>query len=163
MPIDDDENDLNFDDLSNEEREEIEKYLNDKKNRVGNHPLMKQAEEIIEMVNVLLETSSDETFAELYGSTLRESAWMLRVKLGSALDSDSYLLCMQNAALIREHGQYLRLANHSLKLSNGFDEKHIQMFRQEMEKFRSLFRDWIKEVHEMEKDVDDEWGLFVQG
>jgi hypothetical protein len=162
MPIDDDDNDFNFDDLSDEEKEEIEKHLSDKTNRVRSHPLMKQAEEIVGMIDVLLETCSDETFADLYGSTLRESAWMLRIKLNSALDSDSYLLCMQNAALIREHAQYLRLANHSLKLSKGFDEQHILLFRQEMEKFRALFRDWIKEVHEMERDVDDEWGLFIK-
>ncbi|MCD6067102.1 MAG: hypothetical protein K0S33_1928 [Bacteroidetes bacterium] len=160
MPFNDD--DFDFDDLSDEEKEEFEKERKEKKNRTKNHPLMIQAKEIVEMVNVLLETCNDETFAEVYGGTLRESTMMIRVKLTSALDSDSYLLCMQNAALIREHAQYLRLSNHSLKMSKGFDEQHVNMFRQEMEKFRMLFRDWIKEVRNMEEDYEDEWGLFVK-
>jgi len=38
-------------------------------------------------------------------------------KLSSALASNNYLLCMQNAALIRYHGEYLRLSNHMLEAS----------------------------------------------
>jgi hypothetical protein len=98
--------------------------------------------------------------SDQYGSTLRESAMIIVAKLNSALLSDNYLLCIQNAALIRDHGEYLRLSNHMLDSSGAFDEKYVTMFRQEMETFRLLFKEWTETIHKMENDLEDEWGLF---
>lgn len=157
-----DDNINNFDDdFSDEFSEEDEKHFRERKENVKNHPLMLQAKELNELISALLDTCDDSSFSELYGSTLRESAIMIMVKLRSSLDSESRLLCLQNAAIIREHGQYLRLANHTLGMSEGFDKKYVTMFREEVEKFRMLFVEWINKVHHMEKDVKDEWGLFL--
>jgi hypothetical protein len=148
--------------LSPEEREELENEMREERKRLAKHPLLKQAKEILSMVDVLLDTCSDELIADQYGASLRESAMIVVVKLSSALNSDNYLLCMQNASLIREHGEYLRLSNHMLNSSGAFDKKYVSMFREEMESFRLLFREWTKEIHKLESDVDDEWGLFLK-
>lgn len=153
-----DEDDFEF---SQEENEELENEMRKEKEKLRKHPLLKQAKEILSIVDALLDTCNDELIAEQYGGTLRESAMIVVVKLSSGLASDNYLLCMQNAALIREHGEYLRLSNHMLRSSDAFDEKYITMFRQEMENFRLLFKEWAKEIRKMENDFEDEWGLFI--
>lgn len=151
----DDDDDFDFGD----EDENAEDWQ-EKKRQVNNHPLMLQAKEILQIVDALIDTCTDAEAADMYGGTLRESAMIVMAKLSSALAIDNYLLCMQNAAIIREHAQYLRLSNHILNMSEGFDERHVEMFRQEMETFRELFNVWAKEIHKMERDVEDEWGLF---
>lgn len=154
-----DEDDFN---LSEEDNEDLENEMRKEREKLRKHPLLKQAKEILNIVDALLDTCNDEMMSKHYGSTLRESSMIVVAKLSSALASDNYLLCMQNASLVREHGEYLRLSNHMLKSSGSFDEKYVSMFRQEMEKFRLLFIEWAKEIHKMENDYEDEWGLFVK-
>ena len=156
-----DDDDFDFGELSDEEREEIEREMKAEDARVNKHPLMLQAQEILNIVDYLLDSTDSETIA-MYGGTLRESTMMLVVKLSSALRSDSYVICMQSAAIIRDHAEYLRLSNHMLIDSEAFDEKYITMFREEMEKFRELFKIWAKEIRDKENDFEDEWGLFLK-
>ena len=103
------------------------------------------------------------TKTKQFGSSLIESAYIINAKLAGALGSDSYIVCMQSAALIRSNAEYLRLSNHSLNEMTNIEKKYISVFRVEMEKFRELFILWAKEVKAMkEKDEfsEDEWGLF---
>jgi hypothetical protein len=158
-PFDDD--DFDFGELSDEEREEVEREMKEEDARVNKHPLMLQAQEILQIVDALL-SSTDSEAIEMYGGTLRESTMMLVVKLSSALRADSYVICMQSAAIIRDHAEYLRLSNHMLTDSEAFDEKYITMFREEMERFRELFKIWAKEIRDKENDFEDEWGLFLK-
>jgi hypothetical protein len=159
VPFDDD--DFDFGELSDEEREEIERERKEQDERVNKHPLILQAQEILQIVDALLSSTDSETI-EMYGGTLRESTRMLVVKLSSALRADSYVICMQSAAIIRDHAEYLRLSNHMLADSEAFDEKYITMFREEMEKFRELFKTWAIEIRDKENDFEDEWGLFLK-
>jgi hypothetical protein len=152
-----DDEDFEF---SEEENAEFEREQTEERAKLKKHPLLKQAKEINTIVDALLTTCNDPQ-EELYGNTLRESAMIIVAKLSSGLRSNNYLLCMQNAAIIREHGEYLRLSNHLLNHSGAFDEKYVTMFREEMENFRLLFMEWAKEIRKMENDVQDEWGLFL--
>ena len=147
--------------FSAEENEEFENEQRKKREELKKHPLLKQAKEIVSIVDALLSSCSEEEEVDFYGNTLRESAMIIVAKLTSGLQSDNYLLCMQNAAIIREHGEYLRLSNHMLNHSGTFDEKYVNMFRQEMENFRLLFKEWAVEIRKMENDFEDEWGLFL--
>lgn len=146
-------------DFSEEEKEELGKEMRKENEKLQKHPLLKQAKEVLAIVDALLDSCSNET-REVYGSTLRESAMIIVAKLHSGLASDNYVLCMQKAAIIRKHGEYLRLSNHMLSSSGALEEKYVAMFRQEMENFRLLFKDWAREIHQMEDDSEDEWGLF---
>jgi len=156
-----DDDDFDFGELSDEEREEIEREMKAEDARVNKHPLMLQAQEILNIVDYLLDSTDSETI-DMYGGTLRESTMMLVVKLSSALRSDSYVICMQSASIIRDHAEYLRLSNHMLTDSEAFDEKYITMFREEMERFRELFKIWAKEIRDKENNFEDEWGLFLK-
>jgi hypothetical protein len=58
----------------------------------------------------------------------------------------------------------LLTSNHLLKEIDNADANYIKVFRREMEEFRTLFNDWTKEIHQMEREeYEDEWGLFLRG
>ena len=87
---------------------------------------------------------------------------IILAKLASGLGSDDYVLSMQKASIIRDHAEYLRLSNHMLNSLGVFDKAYVKAFREEMERFRELFREWAQEIREQENDFNDEWGLFVK-
>src|SRR5436309_78120 len=94
--------DFDYDDLSDEEKAELEREMKEKDRKRRNHPLFRKAEEIFKVVNALVETL-DGMGKDMYASTLMESAMMLAPKLAGAMGSDSWLICMQNGAIIRYH------------------------------------------------------------
>lgn len=152
-----DDEDLGFD---AEDNEELQNEQRRKEEFARQHPLLKQSKEILSIVSTLLDTCSDERVTAHHGAGLRESAMVVMVKLSSAIQSEDYLISMQNAAIIRDHAEYLRLSNHLLSSSGAFDETYVAMFRREMEQFRLLFREWAQTISKMERDGEDEWGLF---
>lgn len=98
----------------------------------------------------------------IFTSSLTGAMMVLTAKLYAALHSDSYLVCMQNAAIIRSEAEYLRLSSHMLNSSNDYDRAYVAVFREDMEKFRALFAEWTKKIHSMDKDdIEDDWGLLL--
>lgn len=162
----DDEDDLDFDfnqEFSDEENTEFEKQQKEEEHRLNTHPLFLQANEVLHIVDVMLDTSQDEEIKKSFTETLRDSAIIILAKLSSGLTSKSYVQCMQKASIIRDHADYMLLSNHMLSHLKAFDPKYIKMFREEMEKFRELFKLWAAEIHKMEPDYEDEdWGLFIK-
>ena len=159
MTWDDDDFDFN-EELSPEEREELDREMREEEERRRNHPLTKQAREIFNIVNAIVE-SLPEDEREMNGSLLLESAMVIDAKLAGALCSGSWMICMQNAAIIRSHAEYLRLSNHSLRALSSAENDYIDLLRREMEIFRALFREWVKEFAQLDDDEpEDEWGLF---
>jgi hypothetical protein len=128
-----------------------------------NHPLTRQAEEIYQVVSALLDRAPDEEDLSIYAEPMRDSAMIIPVKIAGAMGSGSWLLSMQNAAIIRSHAEYLLTATSGLKYEAKIDQQYVKMLREEMIHFRELFVEWIKELHEMEdEDFTDEWGLFLR-
>jgi hypothetical protein len=162
----DDEDDLDFDfnaEFSDEENAEFEKEQKEEAHRLKTHPLFVQAKEVLHIVDVLLDTCQDEMVKKSFTETLGESATIILAKLSSGLTSKSYVQCMQKASIIRDHAEYMRLSNHMLSHLKAIDPKYIKLFREEMEKFRELFKLWASEIHKMEPDYEDEdWGLFIK-
>lgn len=151
------EDDFDFNDLPDDD--EFRKQHEEEERKLKAHPLYVQAKEIMIIVDVLLDANDLDDYTRDFGATLRDSAMIINAKLSSGLRSESYVLCMQNAAIIRDHAEYLRLSNHTLNSTEGFDPAYVKLFRQEMEKFKTLFIIWANEIHHMIPD-DDEWGLF---
>lgn len=159
---DDDNNDFDFGDLSPEEEREIEREMREREKKLKNHPLNKKAHEILSIVYTLVETMPDED-KERMGSILMESAMMIPAKIAGAIGSDSWLICMQNASIIRYHASQLLIQNHSLREFTKTDPDYIKLLRREMEEFQKLFREWAAGFDLMEReDYEDEWGLFIR-
>lgn len=154
MPFNDnDSNEFDEDDLANNEA---------RKNKAKNHPLTLHLGELTDTLYVLLKyPKTEDDLIKSHIDIITESFNLIRAKLYSALRSDSYLVCMQNASMIRYHADYLFLASHTLNSLACFDEGHVSVFRDEMEEFQQLFKEWASEIKEMDKeDFEDEWGLF---
>ncbi|OFY86899.1 MAG: hypothetical protein A3F72_00640 [Bacteroidetes bacterium RIFCSPLOWO2_12_FULL_35_15] len=157
-----DKYDFNFDDLSDEEKEEIEKEEKERRKAIKNSPLYLKALEIYNIVKVIVETLSEED-REIYGSTLLESAIILTPKIAGAMGSESWLLSMQNASVIRYHSEYLHTATSGLRIFTNTQKEYVQLLRTEMEEFRELFKDWVKTFNKLDREeYVDEWGLFVR-
>ena len=91
-----------------------------------------------------------------------QSAMMMTAKLSGALGSESWLICMQSASLVRFYANDLLVASNGLKMFTETHADYIRHFRAEMEKFRDLFVAWTKEIHAMDpEEYVDEWGLFL--
>jgi hypothetical protein len=155
-----DNEDFEFDDLSKEERDEMAKEMRAHDERRRSHPLMRKAHEVCEIANALCE-SIEEGFEKEQARLMMESAMVLAAKFAGAFECESWLLSMQNAAIIRYHAQYVHTGTSGLMESDEVDQSYVNLLRKEMEAFRQLFCDWCNEIHQMPKDeLDDEWGLF---
>jgi len=163
MDWDDDDFDFpDFDDLSPEEKEELDKEHQARERRMRNHPLFKKANEVYEVVSALIASLSEED-KEMHEQTLMESSMMLSPKIAGAIGSDSWLICMQNASIIRYHAEYLLTATSGLKMFGKADKNYVQVMRNEVLEFQKLFREWAKSFDEMEhEEYIDEWGLFIR-
>lgn len=162
MTWDDDDTDFNFGDLSPEENERLEREMRERNERMHRHPLFIKAEDIFHTVHTMSETLAREE-REMHMRTLLESAMMLAPKILGALSSESWLLSMQNASLVRYHAQYLYTATSALHEISGVPEEYVQVLRTEMEEFRDMFREWVRSFKDLEQeDYEDEWGLFVR-
>ncbi len=160
--MDNDDFDFNFDDLSPEEMEELEKEQKEKDKRMRTSPVFIKAKDVLNTVRALIESLSEED-REFYESTLIESAMMLAPKIAGAMGSESWLLSMQNAAIVRYHAQYLLTSTSGLKIFTGAQKEYVQVLRTEMEEFRELFKEWVNSFDKLEnEDYTDEWGLFIR-
>lgn len=162
MPFDDfDNNDFEFDN-DDFDAEEFAKEDSERTNKAKNHPLNLQVNELSNTLDVLLDNPKTENeMIKNQSDLIRESLMIVKAKLYSALRSNYYLVCMQNASIIRYHADYLLLSSHSLNSLKCYDKDHVAVFRNEMEVFQKLFKTWAKEIKEMDKeDFEDEWGLF---
>lgn len=164
MAWNDDDDDFNFDpdNMSPEEKEELDREMKERHKRIYQHPLFKKAKAVDEMVAALIE-SLPEQAGEMYGSILRESSMMLAPKLAGALGTDSWLLSMQNAAIIRYHAEYLKTSTSGLKMFDDVDVNYTQLLRKEMTEFQVLFKEWVRSLDKLDDEgYEDEWGLFIK-
>lgn len=159
---DDDDFGFDFDDLSDEEKAEIERQQKEEREALENSPIYIKAFEIYDTVNALVESLSDDD-KEFYQSILLESSMILAPKIAGAFGSESWLICMQNASIVRYHAEYLLTSTSGLRLFTKAQKEYVQLFRTEMEEFRELFKEWVKTFDKLEKEeYIDEWGLFLR-
>ncbi len=130
--------------------------------RAKKHYLQLHINELSNTIKVLLESvDSNYDFINSQKEIIQQSLLIIKAKLYSALRSDSYLVCMQNAAIIRYHAEYLKTSYHTLNDTGLFNTSYVKVFRNEMEEFRELFIVWINDIKQMDREgIEDEWGLF---
>lgn len=118
--------------------------------------------EVLKTTTALVESLSDED-KDFYERTLMESAYMLAPKIAGAMGSESWVLSMQNASIIRYHAEYLLTSTSGLRIFTKAEKEYVQVLRTEVEEFRELFKEWVQEFNKLEEeDYEDEWGLYVR-
>jgi hypothetical protein len=99
----------------------------------------------------------------MYESTLLESAYILVPKLAGAIGSESWHICMSNAAIIRYHADYLLTSTSGLRYFTNAEKDYVALMRKEMLELQKLFKEWILECNKLDReDYEDEWGLFLR-
>lgn len=159
MDLDDDDFDFDSEDMSQEEQDELDKEMKQREKRIHDHPLFKKAEAVYQLVSALVESLPQEA-REMYAPSLYESSMMLTPKLAGAIGSESWLLSMQNAAIIRYHAQYLLTSTSGLKMFEEVNVDYIKLLRKEIIEFQALFKDWVNSLSNLDDEGEDEWGLF---
>ncbi len=162
----DEDDDFGMGNMSEDEEREIDRQIKAEDEYMRNHPMYKQSNEILDMVVAIIE-SLPENEREMH-SPLLESAYMLGPKFAGACNCGSWLLAMQNAALIRYHAEYIATGTYGFNMfgEEEVDSRYVALLQSEMKKFRVIFNVWVREINAMEQDEDemeDEWGLFVRG
>jgi len=158
MNFDNDDNDFNDDDFSGDEGDDFEREID----AFRKSPLFQKAMEIHDVVDALSSSLTDDD-ARRYVSTIKESSIIIPAKIAGAYGSGNWLICMQNASLIRYHAEYLHTATSGLKMFTSADKNYVKVLRDEMEIFREMFKEWVQSFSNLEKDdYEDEWGLFIR-
>ena len=86
-------------------------------------PIYKKAELILDLVNSLLNTISEED--EYLNATkymMRDDAAIICAKIAGAEGGDMYSIRMQNAAIIRDHAMHLYVQVGSLRFHDSFKD-----------------------------------------
>ncbi len=100
----------------------------------------------------------DKEYIEEFKGTLLGDAFEVAVKIRSS-ESGMYIIRMENASIIRKNAQYIKISTNGLLADGLMSAEYRQVIRDEIDKFRELFRHWVSTF---EKDeFEDEWGLFI--
>lgn len=84
-------------------------------------------------------------------------AYQVAVKIKSS-EAGLYMIRMENASIIRKNAQFIKSSMLTMMGEGAIEEAHGLVIREEIDKFRMLFRHWVSTF---EKDeFEDEWGLF---
>jgi len=70
-----------------------------------------------------------------------------------------YIIRMENAAIIRKNAQFIKISTNGFVIDELMDEQHRLFIREEVDKFRELFKQWVASFEK--DDCEDEWGLFI--
>ncbi|MDZ4796303.1 MAG: hypothetical protein SGI83_18680 [Bacteroidota bacterium] len=98
-----------------------------------------------------------EGFQEDYKDMIMGDAYQVAVKIKSS-EAGLYMIRMENASIIRKSAQFISSAMLTMISENSIEESHGMVIREEIDKFRLLFRHWVSTFERDE--YEDEWGLF---
>ena len=89
---------------------------------------------------------------------LTGDAYEVAAKIKSS-EAGLYIIRMENAAIIRKNAEFVKISTNGFMLEGIMEPQHRQIIRDEIDRFRELFRNWVASF---EKDeFEDEWGLFI--
>lgn len=128
---------------------------------IEKHPLEAKSREIVDSVFALCADLEKDEMSESYQPLLVEAATMIGAKVYSGLRTDSRLLALQNAAIIRYQGEFLLSSTSGMKDLTSANHDYLNVLRKEILEFQVLFIEWVQHIKtELENDMEDEWGLF---
>lgn len=89
---------------------------------------------------------------------IMNDAYEIAVKIKSS-EAGLYTIRMENASIIRKNAQFIKISTNSFLLDGLMEPQNRQIIRDEIEKFKELFKVWVKSFQKDE--FEDEWGLFI--
>ena len=102
--------------------------------------------------NMLSKEMLEDHIAMLTGDSFE-----VAIKIKSS-ETGLYIIRMENAAIIRKNAQYIYISTNGFMLDGLMEPQHQQIIRDEIDRFRELFKIWVSTFKKDE--YEDEWGLF---
>jgi hypothetical protein len=136
-------------------------YLQVPSDKVQNLPIFKKAEEIRHIVEAILKYIPEEKDFFQVGPFMFENACIIGAKIAGAEGGDLYFIRMECAVQIKVAARDLLTRTNMLRSEKLCPEEYIQLLRNEIDKFRVLFIDWVAGF-DKENEREDGWGdLFA--
>jgi hypothetical protein len=85
--------------------------------------------------------------------------FLIPVKICSASLTESYVLQMENAALIRQNVINIKTDLYGIGMFAKDTEDQVQVIYQMLNEFKEHFKTWVASF--VKDDIQDDWGLFV--
>ena len=135
--------------------------------RSASKALYQQWQQVMIVLQGVLETMNTEQrpdgfpsgYWEDHKAMLLGDAYQVGVKIKSAEAGDLYMIRMENATIIRKNAQFIKSSMLSMIAEKVIEKDHGYVIREEIDKFRLLFKKWVASFQKDE--FEDEWGLFV--
>jgi hypothetical protein len=142
--------------------EEFQKYQNEKRMRIESLPVMMIAHEIIRLTQRIVELIDKENDPLMTASYMMQDAYVLAPKIAGAEGGRLYRIRMENAVIIKKAACNLLASTAMVEAEGLVEPQYLQLLRDEIEKFRLAFLDWINSFDKTD-NIDDGWGIFVEG
>ncbi|MBK7964718.1 MAG: hypothetical protein IPK10_05115 [Bacteroidetes bacterium] len=147
---------FNDDTASDEALSEIRR----EQERISKLPVMIQAVQLFELVNGIVETfSTDDEISLHYKEVMLSDVRKLRNRIIATEDAEYFSLKMENAVLVKVAAQNILAQEAGLNLLCLADPSYLEVLRDEIEVFRTLFIEWTNSF-DRSRDMDDGWNLF---
>ncbi len=129
--------------------------------------LYQQWNQVVMMLNGALDSmnivESEEDFPKEYWmdhkNMLLGDAYETGAKIRSSETGGIYIIRMENASIIRKNAQFIQSAMLSMKAEKILEASYVQAIRDEIDKFKELFKHWVSTF--VKDEYEDEWGLFI--
>ena len=127
--------------------------------------MYEQWKQVMIVLNGAMETMNTDTgeggfpaeYWEDHKAMLLGDAYQVAVKIKSS-EAGLYMIRMENACLIRKNAQFIKSSMLTMISEGAIEEAHGMVIRDEIDKFRTMFRHWVSTFERDE--FEDEWGLF---
>jgi len=120
--------------------------------------VMMMLEGVLEILKVKeSEDSFSPDYWEMNKAALLGDGFLVGVKIHSS-ESGLYMIRMENASIIRKEAQHIKSSMLLMISEEVIEESHGMAIRNEIDKFRELFKQWVASFQRDE--FEDEWGLF---
>lgn len=157
---DDDDNFMDWDGFDEDyDPEEARAEMEAENRRIKNLPILRKANEIMELTQAIVETINKEDDVLMMHEQMLANAMMLAPKIVGAEGGDLYTLRMENAVLIKMHARELLAQTAYCKAEKLATPAYLNVLRDEIEQFRILFVAWVGSF-DRENDAPDDWGIF---
>ncbi|RYY68369.1 MAG: hypothetical protein EOO13_12515, partial [Chitinophagaceae bacterium] len=128
--------------------------------RVAGRELYNKSIDILNLSSTICDLLDDAEDGALTQQLVMENAIRIpaKIKGGMAVD-DIYSLVMENAVIIKVNIGELKAQLWACEQLNGIEKKYVDLLKDEIEIFKSLFITWVR-AFDRSSDLPDDWWLF---
>ena len=142
-------------DWDDEDKEDFWKPI-----KVAGRDLYNKSIDILNLSSTICDLLDDAEDGKLTQQLIMENAYRIPAKIrgGMAVD-EVYSLVMENAVIIKVNISELKAQLWACEEINGIEKKYVDVLKEEIAIFKTLFITWVK-CFDKSNDHPDDWWLF---